>query len=216
MNKTAVFVHRLAFTINSVHKNNLFVHRILYHSEVGKCSSEGLNKKMGYKTVDETNTGGAKFLFCCLPQSLRILRDRMVRAPSYGLPNPCRLTPAVPRDNFAPPVRLKFYWGKYSPKPLRSLRSDYVSSYVSSYCFLILARGRQRSRPLFIQARLADFGTVMQVLSRSNELHSAVTLARHKNHSFRLDTEYGTRLKVSQDADLLADHLLRSIVFGDS
>ena len=37
------------------------------------------------------------------------------------IPNPCRLAPAVPRDNFAPTVRLKFYRGKDSPKPFLSL-----------------------------------------------------------------------------------------------
>ena len=63
---------------------------------------------------------------------------------------------------------------------------------------------------------LADLGSVVQGLGRSDETHLAVTLARHQNHTLGLDAENGTRLQVRENADLLADHLLRSIELGDA
>ena len=55
---------------------------------------------------------------------------------------PYRFAPAVLRDNFAPPVRLKFYRGKYSPIPLLSLRSEMIQS-ITPNRFLIAGVPKQ-------------------------------------------------------------------------
>ena len=49
-------------------------------------------------------------------------------------PTPLQVTPAVPRDNFAPPVRLKFYRGKYSPNPFGRYAPDIFPITSSFFC----------------------------------------------------------------------------------
>ena len=58
--------------------------------------------------------------------------------------------------------------------------------------------------------------TIAKSLRRRNETHFAIILPSHKDHTLRLDATDLTRSKVCKDTDLLADHILRSILLCDT
>ena len=63
---------------------------------------------------------------------------------------------------------------------------------------------------------LSYFRSVAESLLRSDETHLTVVLTSHEDHSLGLDATDLARCKIGEDADLLADHLLRRILLGDA
>ena len=63
---------------------------------------------------------------------------------------------------------------------------------------------------------LSNLGAVSDDFLRGDEAHLAVALLGHQDHALGLDAADGAGGEVREDADLLAQHVLRAVVFGNA
>ena len=127
----------------------------------------------GYKKADDLDLVIRFFLFCA---SLLFTLSRFVTGWRKHHPadsKPLQAMPAVPRDNFAPPVRLKFYRGKYSPNPFgRYAPNIYISD------FIIYWKSKRDRWPERISPVLLSVGRYLFLIFRQKISFSDVIYSR--------------------------------------